>query len=96
MTRAGLLIALSDERDTQLALRLAAWRDGYQAALNDAVDESLLRIYPAPGHVSEIEKRRYPPDGRRAWIIPRPGEADRGEAACPACGRPMADGGEAA
>jgi hypothetical protein len=26
------LLALSDERDTQLALRLAAWRDGYRAA----------------------------------------------------------------
>lgn len=73
------LLALSDERDLQLRLRLAAWREGYQAALGDAVVASLLRIWPEPGHVPEIEKRRYPPGGRLSWIIPRPGETDGGD-----------------
>ena len=70
------LLALSDERDAWLRRVLAAWREGYQAALGDAVVASLLRIWPEPGHVPEIEKRRYPPDGRESWIIPGPGEAD--------------------
>ena len=59
--RVAELLALSNERDQWERWVRAAWREGYQAALNDAVVESLLRIYPAPGHVSEIEKRRYPP-----------------------------------
>jgi hypothetical protein len=68
------LLALSDERDLWLRRVLDAWRDGYQAALNDAVVESLLRIWPEPGHVTEIEKRRYPPDGREHFAVPRPGD----------------------
>ena len=73
------VIALSDERDLWLRRVLDAWREGYQAALDDAVVASLLRIWPAPGHVPEIDKRRYPPGGRQSWIIPRPGEADGGQ-----------------
>jgi hypothetical protein len=68
------LLALSDERDAWLRRVLAAWAEGYQAALSDAVVESLARIYPAPGHVPEIEKRRYPPDGREHFGDPRPGD----------------------
>jgi hypothetical protein len=69
-----LLLALSDERDAQLALRLAAWRDGYAAALDDAVTASLARIWPPPGHVTEADKRRYPPHGRGRFGDPRPGD----------------------
>jgi hypothetical protein len=75
------LLALSDERDLWLRRVLDAWREGYQAALNDAVVESLLRIWPAPGHVSETEKRRYPPDGREHFADPRPNDYTGGPAA---------------
>ena len=81
MPRVAELLALSDERDRWLRRVLDAWRQGYQAALNDAVVESLLRIYPAPGHVSEIEKRRYPPDGREHFADPRPGDYTGGPVA---------------
>ena len=73
------LFDLSNERDQWERRVLAAWREGYQAALSDAVVESLLRIWPEPGHVPEIEKRRYPPGGRLSWIIPRPGDAAGGQ-----------------
>jgi hypothetical protein len=72
--RRAAWLRLSDERDLHLRLRLDAWREGYQAALSDAVVESLLRIFPAPGHVTEAEKRRYPPDGREHFADPRPGD----------------------
>jgi hypothetical protein len=71
---AAELLALSDERDKWLRRVLDAWREGYQAALSDAVVESLLRIFPEPGHVSDLEKRRYPPDGREHFGKPRVGE----------------------
>jgi hypothetical protein len=68
------LLALSDERDRWLRRVHDAWKAGYQAALDDAVVSSLARIWPAPGHVSEIEQRRYPPDGREHFGDPRPGD----------------------
>jgi hypothetical protein len=68
------LLALSDERDLWLRRVCDAWTEGYAAALDDAVVASLLRIWPRPGHVSEIEKRRYPPDGREHFADPRPGD----------------------
>jgi hypothetical protein len=68
------LLALSEERDKSLSLRLQAFRDGYAAALSDAVVASLLRIWPDPGHVTELEKRRYGPGGREHFGDPRPGD----------------------
>lgn len=35
-------IELSDERDLQLSLRLAAWREGYQAGRRDGYDRGYL------------------------------------------------------
>jgi hypothetical protein len=81
-SRRAELLALSHERDLWLRRVLDAWREGYQAALSDAVVESLLRVYPAAGHVSEIEKRRYPPDGREHFADPRPGDYTGGPVAC--------------
>lgn len=68
------VLALSDERDLWLGRVLDAWRAGYEAALGDAVAASLLRVFPLPGHVTEAEKRRYPPDGREHFADPRPGD----------------------
>jgi hypothetical protein len=68
------LLALSDERDTWLRRVYDAWRDGYRAALDDAVAESLARIWPPPGHVPEIERRRWGPGGREHFADPRPGD----------------------
>jgi hypothetical protein len=65
---------LAAEHGDYLDLIAAAWRHGYHAALSDAVVASLLRIFPPPGHVGEIEKRRYPPDGREHFGKPRPGD----------------------
>jgi hypothetical protein len=71
---AAELLDLSAERDMQLELRHRAFRDGYAAAVSDAVVSSLLRIWPAPGHVPEIEKRRWGPGGREHFADPRPGD----------------------
>jgi hypothetical protein len=72
--RAAELLALSYERDLWLRRVLDAWREGYAAALDDAVTASLARIWPPPGHVTEAEKRRYPPHGRERFGDPRPGD----------------------
>ena len=72
--RAAELLDLSGERDQWERWVLAAWREGYQTALSDAVVASLLRIWPEPGHVPEIEKLRYPPGGREHFADPRPGD----------------------
>jgi hypothetical protein len=75
VSRAGDgLLALSAERDAWLRRVLAAWREGYRAALDDAVVASLLRIFPPPGHVPEIELARWGPDGRKHFGDPRPGD----------------------
>lgn len=93
MSRAGLLLALSGERDAweRLALDWArsAWRNGYQAG-HHAGYELAVREWKitaagmthlgGPSY-AELDRRRYPPGGRLSWIIPRPGEADGGEAA---------------
>lgn len=67
----GGLVGLSDLLDTLLAQRLQAYRDGYAAALDNAVVASLARAWPAPGHVSELERRRYGPGGRASWLLNR-------------------------
>ena len=68
------LLALSDERDLWLRRVYDAWRDGYAAALDDAVTASLARIWPPPGHVTETDRRRWGPGGREHFGDPRPGD----------------------
>ena len=66
------LVGLSDERDIQLALRLAAWRDGWTACLDYVADHVGGRIMPA--HPTELEVRRYGPGGRAHFGDPKPGD----------------------
>ena len=87
------LFDLSDERDLHLALRLAAWRDGYRVGHRAGyesgyrtgyevavVDWKVVAGVQSGGRpFAEMDRRRYPPDGRLSWIIPRPGEADGGD-----------------
>jgi hypothetical protein len=69
-----LVIALSDERDQWARLMLESWRDGYAAALDSAVNESLARVWPDPRYVSEIERARWGPGGRARFADHRPGD----------------------
>ncbi len=86
MTSAELL-ALSDERDRHLELRLAAWREGYRAGLSAAAGEydagyaqaiaDIKRvqhgIYDHFRQGAEVERRRWGPGGRERFAGPRPG-----------------------
>ena len=65
------LLGLSDERDQALRARLNAWRAGYRAAVNALADVIGGRI--VPDQPSEIERLRYPPDGRAGWLLPEGG-----------------------
>ena len=76
-----MVLALSDERDQWLRRVHAAWREGYQAALSDAVVESLLRICPAPGHVQRDREAPLPPGRPGALRYPRPGDYTGGPVA---------------
>ena len=82
MTRAGLLIALSDERDRWVRLALdwarSAYRSGYQAGhdagyrtgYSTAVDDWKVVAEVTVGRTfAELDRRRYPPGGRQSWII---------------------------
>lgn len=51
------LLALSDERDLHLRLRLAAWRDGWDACLDYLADQIGGRIMPATP--TDLELRRW-------------------------------------
>jgi hypothetical protein len=74
------LTALSDERDLQLRLRLAAWQDGWNACLDHFADLIGDRVFPRD--VGELEVKRYGPGGRQHAADPRPGDfPGRGEAA---------------
>jgi hypothetical protein len=75
------LLALSDERDLAMALRLAAWREGYRAGraagigegrrLEAAEREADWRAIARPvARSGELDRRRYPPDGRAGWLLP--------------------------
>lgn len=67
-------MSLSDERDTWQQRIAQAWRDGRAAAEQDAVTESLARIWPDPGHVTDLERARWGPGGRAHFADPRPGD----------------------
>jgi hypothetical protein len=84
-----LLLALSGERDAHLALRLVAWRDGYQAGRADGCDDGrraearerdrAWNAVAAPiarggPSFAELERRRWGPGGREHFGDPRPGD----------------------
>jgi hypothetical protein len=68
---AGLL-AESDRRDRELALRHAYFRWGWAAALTALASEIGGRIQPA--RPTELELLRYGPGGRAHHAEPRPGD----------------------
>jgi hypothetical protein len=87
--RAAGLLALSDERDVQLALRLAAWRDGYRAGHAAGYDRGFERgarlleaewpvavasVTACGPSLAELERLRWGPDGRGHFGDPRPGD----------------------
>ncbi len=90
MTRAALLLALSDERDQweRLALewaRLAyrrgyadghrsGYRTGYELAVREWKITAAGMTHLGGPTYAEQDRVRYPPGGRLSWIIPRPGE----------------------
>lgn len=55
----------------------AAYDQGYADASRWMEDTWPVLVAPViayrPDH-AELDRRRYPPDGRLSWIIPRPGE----------------------
>jgi hypothetical protein len=85
------LLALSGERDRWHALALSYFADGYRAGFeaghdtgySQAVTEwritALGMTHLGGASYAELDRRRYPPGGRKSWIIPRPGEADGGD-----------------
>lgn len=89
MTRAELLLALSDERDQWERLALDWARSAYRRGYADGHDAGYRAGYElavlewkitAAGLAglggrtfAELDRRRYPPDGRQSWII-RSGE----------------------
>jgi hypothetical protein len=97
MTRAELLIALSDERDRWVRLALdwarsayrsgyadghrSGYRTGYELAVREWKITARGMTHLGGPTYAEQDRRRYPPGGRKSWIIPRDGEADGGEAA---------------
>lgn len=84
------VLDLSGERDLHLALRLAAWRDGYRIGYQDGhargyrtgYETAVMEWKIVGGGMThlggptyaELDRRRYPPGGRLSWLIPRPGE----------------------
>jgi hypothetical protein len=64
------LLAVSEERDLGLRLRLAAWRDGWDACLDHFADMIGGRVNPTGP--SELEITRYGPGGRAHFADPRP------------------------
>jgi hypothetical protein len=85
VTRAELLLALSDERDLWLRRVYDAWRDGYRAG-HAAGEVTGSRRTARAWHVTaiglplaalgptwaELERRRYAPRGRAHFADPRP------------------------
>jgi hypothetical protein len=77
-------LRLSDERDIQLALRLASWREGWRAAERAHADDyhcgyvdGLLRrkhLEHDAVEAARIELARWGPGGREHFGNPRPGE----------------------
>ena len=82
----------SDERDQWLRRTLSGWADGYRAGFESgrtvgygqAVTDWKVTVgtlvLDGPAY-AEMDRRRYPPDGRLSWIILRPGDRCVHEAA---------------
>jgi hypothetical protein len=66
------LLAESDRRDRELALRHAYFRWGWAAALTALASEIGGRIQPT--RPTELELLRYGPGGRAHHADPRPGD----------------------
>ena len=49
----------------------AGYRAGYGRAVLDW--KVVAEVASGPSY-TELDRRRYPPGGRRSWIVPRPGE----------------------
>jgi hypothetical protein len=89
-------LALSDERDLHLRLRLEAWRDGYRAAAAAQFEAGYVAavadvkaaehaLYNHLRKVREVEERRWGPGGRARFGDPRLDDKQ------PSC-RPRKDG----
>ena len=80
----------SDERDQQLRLRLAWWAEGYGRGFEagaevgagqairawkiTATDTGWSDVAKHGQTYAEMDRRRYPPNGRLSWIIPNLGD----------------------
>ena len=80
----------SDERDQQLRLRLAWWAEGYGRGFEagaevgagqairawkiTAADTGWSDVAKHGQTYAEMDRRRYPPNGRLSWIIPNLGD----------------------
>jgi hypothetical protein len=70
------LLELSDERDRALRGRLNAWRAGFEAgrqaeaAEMDAAWHAIARPVARGRPYAEMDRKRYPPDGRAGWLLP--------------------------
>jgi hypothetical protein len=86
------LLEYSDLLDAELRLRLAAYREGCQRGHEDGYERGYAQAVAdwkvtaagmtwlgGPAY-AELDRRRYPPDGRLSWIIPRQGGAGQGAA----------------
>ena len=87
MTRAGLLIALSDERDRWVRLALdwarsayrtgyadghaRGYRTGYELAVREWKITAAGMTDLGGRTFAELDRRRYPPGGRASWLIIR-------------------------
>jgi len=65
-------------------MRLAAWRAGFEAgrqaeaAERDAAWIRIARPLARGGpSYAELDRKRYPPDGRAGWLLPEPSAADQ-------------------
>ena len=84
------LLDLSDERDQALRARLNAWRAGFEAgrragfnrgyAASEAELEQrwaqIIRPAMRGRSYAEMDRRRYPPDGRAGWLLTQDGGTD--------------------
>ena len=87
------LLELSDERDQWMRRIDQAWRDGWQAraavadrdynrGYGQAVTDWKVTAGTRSGGpaFAELDRRRYPPDGRLSWIQPQDDHQERGAA----------------
>lgn len=80
---ARLLVVTAEHHEAELALRCAYWQDGHDAGYRAGWRDGTLAVElldtdpPQPWPVAidpELDRRRYPPHGRRRFAEPRPGD----------------------